>query len=154
MVGRAKRVLHTAIARGPVTGIVSGCLITMAVQSSSTTTSLAVPLAGSGTFSLKQIYPVTVGANIGTTITALIAAFAFTGAEGVVALQTAFVHVLFNVFGALIVFGIPLLHSLPMVCATKLADLSAENKAYAITWSVGAFLVVPFVAIALTTWVF
>lgn len=154
MVGRAKRVLHTAIARGPVTGIVSGCLITMAVQSSSTTTSLAVPLAGSGTFSLKQIYPVTVGANIGTTITALIAAFAFTGAEGVVALQTAFVHVLFNVFGALIVFGIPLLHSLPMVCATKLADLSAENKAYAITWSVGAFLVVPFIAIALTTWVF
>lgn len=154
MVGKAKQVMHTAIGRGPISGIVSGTLLTVAVQSSSTTTSLAVPLAGSGTFSLKQIYPFTIGANIGTTITALIAAFAFTGAQGVLALQTAFVHVLFNVFGALIVFGIPLLHSLPMVCAQKLADLSARSKWYAIVWTLGTFIVVPAIAIAITTWVF
>lgn len=51
MVGRAKQILHTAIGRGPVSGIASGTLITVMVQSSSTTTSLIVPLAGSGTFS-------------------------------------------------------------------------------------------------------
>lgn len=72
MVGKAKDVLHTAIGRGPLTGIASGAVMTVMVQSSSTTTALAVPLAGSGAFSLKQIYPFTVGANIGTTVTALI----------------------------------------------------------------------------------
>lgn len=77
MVGKAKQVLHTAIGRGPVTSIASGTVITVMVQSSSTTTSLVVPLAGSGVFTLKQIYPFTLGANIGTTITALVAAFAF-----------------------------------------------------------------------------
>ncbi|WP_229503542.1 Na/Pi symporter [Nesterenkonia sedimenti] len=63
MVGRAKAVLHTAIGRGPVTSIGSGAVITVMVQSSSTTTALAVPLAGSGAFTMKQIYPFTLGTN-------------------------------------------------------------------------------------------
>ncbi|MCO4787426.1 MAG: Na/Pi cotransporter family protein, partial [Marinomonas atlantica] len=54
MVGKAKEILHSAIGRGPLTGIASGALVTTFVQSSSTTTSLMVPLAGSGSFSLKQ----------------------------------------------------------------------------------------------------
>lgn len=62
MVGRAKDILHTAIGKGPIADIAAGTLMTVLVQSSSTTTSLMVPLAGSGVFSLEQIYPFTLGA--------------------------------------------------------------------------------------------
>ena len=74
LVGKAKELLHSAIGRGPFVGIGSGALVTIMVQSSSTTTSLMIPLAGSGVFNTRQIYPFTLGANIGTTITALLAA--------------------------------------------------------------------------------
>ena len=81
MVGRSKQILHSAVGRGPVSGIASGTIVTVLVQSSSTTTSLVVPLAGSGVFSLRQVYPFTLGANIGTCITALLAATAITGPD-------------------------------------------------------------------------
>ena len=44
-----------------------GIIITIMVQSSSITTSLVVPLAGAGVLTLRQIFPFTLGANIGTT---------------------------------------------------------------------------------------
>lgn len=150
MVGRAADVLHASVGRGPLSGIASGAAMTVMVQSSSTTTSLMIPLAGSGTFSLKQIYPFTVGANIGTTITALIAAFAFTGAEGTLALQAAFVHLLFNVFAALVVFGLPLLHRLPLRGATWLGNVAATNKMWAAAWVLGVFVGVPLALIGIT----
>ncbi len=103
MVGKAKDVLHTAIGRGPLTGIASGAVMTVMVQSSSTTTALAVPLAGSGAFSLKQISPFTVGANIGTTVTALISAFAFTGVDAQMAMHASYVHLFFNLLAAALI---------------------------------------------------
>ena len=81
MVGRANQLLHAAVGRGPVSGVLSGTVVTVLVQSSSTTTSLMVPLAGSGVFGLREVYPFTLGANIGTTITAILAATAVTGVE-------------------------------------------------------------------------
>lgn len=154
MVGKAKQVLHTAIGRGPISGIASGTVITVMVQSSSTTTSLAVPLAGSGAFSLRQIYPFTIGCNIGTTITAVIAAFGFSGGQATLALHAAFVHMLFNVFAALIIFGLPFLRSIPPRGAEILAKFSAEKKIYAVVWTFGVFLVLPLVLIAVTSWLF
>lgn len=152
MVGRAEAVFHTAIGRGPLSGISSGALITVMVQSSSTTTSLVVPLAGSGKFSIHQIYPFTIGANIGTTLTALVAAFAFTGVEGSAALQAAYVHVLYNLFCALVIFGIPLLRPIPVKGALWLADLAARSKAYVAIWVLGVFIAVPVTLLALTAW--
>ncbi|WP_277208812.1 Na/Pi symporter [Isoptericola croceus] len=150
MVGRAAEVLHASVGRGPLTGIASGAAMTVMVQSSSTTTSLMIPLAGSGTFSLKQIYPFTVGANIGTTVTALIAAFAFTGAEGTLALQAAYVHLLFNVFAALVIFGLPLLRQLPLRGATWLGNVAATNKLWAAAWVLGVFVGIPLALIGIT----
>lgn len=152
MVGRAERILHSAIGRGPITGVISGMIVTMAVQSSSTTTSLTVPLAGSGAFTLRQIYPFVVGANIGTTITALIAAFGFSGIEAEQALQAAFVHMLYNIFAALIIFGLPFLRGIPLAGARWLARLGAEKKIYVVVWVLGVFIVLPLLLIALTAW--
>ena len=53
-----------------IRAIVFGSIITVMVQSSSITTSLVIPLAGAGVLSLRKIFPFTLGANIGTTITA------------------------------------------------------------------------------------
>ena len=152
MVGRAQRVLHAAIGRSPISGIASGTLMTVMVQSSTTTTSLAVPLAGSGTFTLRQIYPFTIGANIGTTLTALIAAFAFTGPEAGVALQAAYVHMLYNVFCALVIFGLPLLRPLPVLGASWLANLAVKSKLYVVAWTLGVFIILPVTLIVATVW--
>lgn len=151
LVGKAEKVFHTAIGRGPMSGIASGTAITLMVQSSSTTTSLAVPLVGSGKFIVRQIYPFTIGANIGTTLTALIAAFAFTGVEGQAALSAAFVHMLYNIFCAIVIFGVPFLRPIPVSGATWLARLGAENKMYVVAWVLGVFLVIPGLLLAATT---
>lgn len=151
MIGRAKAVMHSAIGRGPLTGIASGTLVTVFVQSSSTTTSLMVPLAGAGTFSLRQIYPFMLGANIGTTITALLAATAVTGAVAVPALEIAIVHVLFNVFAVALIFGLPFLRGLPIFGAEWLAGLAAERKIYAAAWVLGVFFLLPLLLILATT---
>lgn len=143
MVGRAKDILHTAIGKGPIAGIAAGTLMTVLVQSSSTTTSLMVPLAGSGVFRLEQIYPFTLGANIGTCITALLAATAVSGAEAVPALEIALVHMLYNTFGVIVIYGIPFLCRLPITCAQTLANVASERKAIAFTYIIGVFFVIP-----------
>jgi len=153
MIGRAKAILHSAIGRGPLTGIASGTLVTVLVQSSSTTTSLMVPLAGAGTFSLKQIYPFMLGANIGTTVTALLAATAVSGAVAVHALEIALVHVLFNVFSVALIFGVPFLRNMPLYGAEWLGALAAERKIYAAAWVLGVFFVLPLALIAITSFV-
>ncbi len=150
MVGRAKRILHTAIGRGPVSGIFSGTLVTVLVQSSSTTTSLAVPLAGSGVFGLREIYPFTLGANIGTCITALLAATAITGDTAAAALQIAVVHFLYNVLGVVIIFGIKFLRDLPVRGAEFLAEVATERKIVALAYIIGVFFVVPAICVGVS----
>lgn len=145
MVGRAKAVLHSAVGRGPVSGISSGALVTVFVQSSSTTTSLIVPLAGSGIFSLRQIYPFTLGANIGTCITGLLAATAVTGPNAVYALEIALVHLCYNTFGVILIYGVPYLRELPLIASVKLATLAERNKLYVLGYILTIFFAIPFV---------
>lgn len=151
MVGRAKAVMHRAIGRGPVAGIASGAAVTVLVQSSSTTTSLMVPLAGSGAFSLREIYPFTLGTNIGTTVTALLAATAVTGALAVFALEIALVHLFFNLLAVLLIFSTPYLRDMPIWGAEWLSALAAEKKVYAAAWVLGMFVLLPALMIAVTT---
>jgi len=143
MVGSAKKIMHSAIGKGPVTGIFSGSIVTILVQSSSTTTSLMVPLAGNGIFRLKQIYPFTLGANIGTTITALLAATAISGETAVLALQIALVHLVYNSTAVVLIYGIKNLRNLPIRGALWLANVAANKKIYALAYLLGVFFVVP-----------
>jgi sodium-dependent phosphate cotransporter len=147
MVGRAKDILHNAVGRGPVSGITSGTLITVLVQSSSTTTSLIVPLAGSGVFSLRQVYPFTLGANIGTTITALLAATAITGVNAIFALQIALIHFLYNLIGVLVIYTIPLLRDIPIKAAETLSSLAQKNKLYVAGYMLLIFVIIPLILI-------
>jgi sodium-dependent phosphate cotransporter len=147
MVGKAKNVLHHAIGKGPVTGIFSGTIVTVMVQSSSTTTSLVVPLVGNGILKTRDIYPFTLGANIGTCITALIASLAVTGEFALVALQIALVHLIYNVLGVAVVFGIKFLREIPLKFAEGLSQRVAEQKILGFAYIASVFFVMPVVAI-------
>ncbi|GAK85113.1 sodium-dependent phosphate transporter [Vibrio ponticus] len=150
MVGRARDILKNAIGRGPIHGIVSGSIVTVLVQSSSTTTSLMVPLVGTGVLKVRDVYPFTLGANIGTCITALLAATAVSGEFAVFALQIALVHLVFNLMATVFIFGIPFLREIPVKCAELLAETAVKNKAVVAAYLLSVFILLPGAILALT----
>jgi len=147
MIGRAQEILKSTLGKGPVAGISSGAIMTILVQSSSTTTSLLVPLVGNGIVTARSIYPFTLGANIGTCITALIAALAIVGPNAQLALQIAFVHLAYNVLSVVVIYGIALLREWPPNLSYQLSLKVAEHKIYGIAYIVGVFFFVPLSAL-------
>ncbi|PCS23580.1 Na/Pi symporter [Candidatus Enterovibrio escicola] len=143
MVGRAKELLHSAIGHSPIHGILSGTIVTILVQSSSTTTSLMVPLVGTKVLKVRDVYPFTLGANIGTCVTALLAATAVTGLNAVFAMQIALVHLAFNVLATLLIFGIPFLREIPLKCAEVLGEIAAKTKLAVIAYLGLVFIAIP-----------
>ncbi len=119
--------------------IIFGTIFTFAVQSSSITTSLMVPLAASGMLSLESIFPVTVGANIGTTTTALLASL--TG--NVHGLTIAIVHFLFNIIGMLIWFVPPFTRRVPILLTETLAKLVLKKRRYGFIYVTTVFFLLP-----------
>lgn len=144
MMGRLAVVFNRTLKRGGVTGIIVGMLTTAVVQSSSVTTSLLVPLIAAGLIDVAQVFPLTLGANIGTTVTAVLAAL--TGSFG--GLVIAFAHVLFNVFGVLLVYPTPL-RKLPIIIATKMGEASARSRKFPIIYVIVTFFAVPILIILL-----
>lgn len=150
MVGRARDILKSAIGRGPMHGIASGSIVTILVQSSSTTTSLMVPLVGTGVLKVRDVYPFTLGANIGTCITALLAATAVTGEYSVFALQIALVHLTFNVTSTIVIFGIPFLRELPLKGAFYIAEVATKKKSMVAAYISFVFVLLPGTILAFT----
>ncbi|HHC09436.1 MAG TPA: sodium dependent phosphate transporter, partial [Actinobacteria bacterium] len=142
---RIERTLNAALSRSGTIGILVGIVVTVAVQSSSITTSILIPLIASGVLLARNAYPITLGANIGTTVTALIAAL---GAGKVDGMTIALVHLLFNVSGTLLLYVPRPLRHLPVRLAGRLADVALERKWLAVAYVVGTFVVVPLVGIA------
>lgn len=144
---RVERSMNAILGRGGgAVAMLVGMLITVAVQSSSITTSILIPMAAAGVIKLKNAYPVTLGANVGTTITALLAALAASRPE---ALTVAFVHTLFNMAGILILFVIPIMRPLPIMAAERLADIAVERRMIAVGYVVGSFIVLPLIGVAI-----
>ncbi|MEM9275415.1 MAG: Na/Pi symporter [Cyanobacteria bacterium P01_F01_bin.143] len=149
LVGKAKTILKAAIGKGPLTGIFSGTLVTVLVQSSSTTTSLVVPLAGTGILTLEEIYPFTLGANIGTCITALLAATAVPENQAA-ALEIASIHLLYNIIGTIIIYSISFLRNIPILGAETLAAVASERKYLAFVYIITVFFLIPAILLTVT----
>lgn len=143
MVGKAKALLHKSIGQGPLSGIASGAIVTVLVQSSSTTTSLMVPLVGAGVLKARDIYPFTLGANVGTCITALIAALGVVGVNSGFALQIALVHLIYNVLGVTLIYGVRFLRDIPINLSYQLSVLASEQKLYGAAYVGGLFFIIP-----------
>lgn len=127
-----------------------GCAMTILVQSSSVFTSALTPLAGVGIVSLERIYPLTLGANIGTTTTGLLAAFAAPPAALKDTLQIAFCHLFFNLSGILLYYPIPATR-LPIPLAKMLGCVTAEYRWFSILYLIMMFLALPAAVFALST---
>lgn len=138
--GAAERSLNAVLGRNGSLGILVGLVLTVAVQSSSITTSLLVPMMAAGVLTLRNAYPITLGANVGTTVTALIAALAVPQIEG---LQIALVHLLFNVAGILLFYPVPALRNIPITGAERLAELAARRKSLVFAYLVMFFVLLP-----------
>jgi len=123
-----------------------GVILTIFVQSSSVTTSIVIPLVGAGVLRLMQIYPYTLGANIGTTVTAMLAALS-TGS--IHAVTVSFAHLLFNIFGILIIYPIPLLKKIPPMLAESAAKFAQRNKIIPVIYIVFLFYLLPLIIIFL-----
>ncbi|MEN8235359.1 MAG: Na/Pi symporter [Actinomycetota bacterium] len=144
---RIERSLNAVLAKSGVIGMVVGMLITMAVQSSSITTSILIPLVASGLIVITNAYPITLGANVGTTVTALLAALA---AGSVAGLAIAFVHLAFNLLGILFFYPLPQIRHIPITLASRLAGLAVERKWAAVAYVAGAFVALPALIIFIT----
>lgn len=123
-----------------------GLFFTAAVQSSTVTTSLIVPLVANKKVSLKKVFPFIVGANIGTTITAAIAAIYKSEA----AIALAIMHFLFNVFGAMIILYFPSVRDLPVKLALFMGRKSIESRFIGFAYILLTFFIIPFLLIYLS----
>jgi sodium-dependent phosphate cotransporter len=148
MTGRAERVFRAAIGKNSAYAVLSGLIVTLIVQSSTLTTVLIVPLAGAGVLTLSQVYPFTLGANIGTPITALLSATAIGGEYQSVALQIALVHFLYNSLAVLLFALVPPLWRLPMQAAQALANGAIRSRWVVPSYILGVFFVVPGIVFA------
>ncbi|MFC1607713.1 Na/Pi symporter [Candidatus Latescibacterota bacterium] len=119
---KIENILNKYLFRNILASMLFGCFFTALVQSSSIATSIVVPLVGAGLLSIEQIFPYTLGANVGTTITAILAALSVgTGP----AMSVAFAHLLFNIFGILLIFPV---RRIPIGLAKKIAAFVSVSK--------------------------
>jgi sodium-dependent phosphate cotransporter len=121
-IGRVEAFVDKTLFKTAAHAMLLGFVCTVFVQSSSVTTSLVIPLAGIGVLTLRQVFPYALGANLGTTTTAILAALV-TGEE--VALTVAFSHLLYNIAGIILVWPV---RGIPRYLAEWLAERSADSK--------------------------
>lgn len=123
-----------------------GMVMTIAVQSSSITTSALVPLVALNIISVEDMLPLTLGANIGTTCTAFLASMV---TEKKDAIQIALVHFFFNIFGILFWFPAPFMRKVPL----KMAEVLASNTLL-YRWFGALYIFLVFVLIPLLLFAF
>lgn len=123
--------------------IIIGAGLTMILQSSSIFTSTLTPLVGLGVIHIERMYPLTLGSNIGTTATGLLAAMATSGNRFRAALQIGLCHFLFNVSGILLFYPIPIMRKIPINLAKKLGNTTAKYRWFAILYLIVAFFLLP-----------
>ena len=144
VVQRSGRFLNRYLFGAPAVAMLFGVAMTVMVQSSSISTSTVVPLVAAGILSLEAVFPYTLGANIGTTITAMLAALATGHISAVI---VAFAHLFFNMSGVILVYPIPAIRNIPLGLARGLAEVASRRRIYAFLYIGCAFYLLPLLLI-------
>ena len=150
--GTAARILRKVVGFNGYLNIVIGMFITIMVQSSSITTSTLTPLAAVGLIGLEDMLPLTLGANIGTTITGIMAATVVTS-NPVQAWQVALCHLFFNIFGIVLWYPIPKVRQIPLNGARFLGKMTTNpkwGKIFPLVYTFVVFFIIPGIAYAIT----
>lgn len=146
LIGKTKRKFETTVFSNTGRSFGWGLLLTSAAQSSSLTTSLIVPLVATGKVRLNRAFQFILGANIGTTITALLAAIF----QSEAALEIALVHFLFNTLGVVLFLSIPFLTKIPLYLAGKMGDLTLRLRLVGFAYILITFFLLPFTLISIS----
>lgn len=141
VLSRAEGSFTRNVRRSGIMAMFMGLMVTVGVQSSSITTSLLIPLIGAGIVPLEAAFSATLGANVGTTVTALLASMTGTPAAVTVAL----VHLLFNISGILIFYPVKAIRYIPVRLARGLATQAVKRRWFAFVYMVGVFFVMPLI---------
>ncbi len=149
IISKTEGFIHKYLFRNDATAFVLALLLTAVVQSSSVTTALVVPLIGAGILTVYRAYPYVLGANLGTTFTALLASLATVTilngkAVNTIGITAAFAHLMFNICGIVVFYP---LRKIPIYFATKLSDLAYRKRRWALVYVLGFFIVIPLVMI-------
>jgi len=144
VIGKIERLLHNYLFVNAFRSFVLGAVFTTIVQSSSVVTSLAIPLVGAGILTIEQIFPYTLGSNIGTTVTAMLASLV---TQSPIAIATAFVHLIFNLSGTIIWFP---LRKVPISMAKWTSSFISRKRWLAVVYVLIIFYGIPLILIYLT----
>lgn len=147
LMGLSTRVIYKATKVPGLLGIIIGAAITVLVQSSSITTSVLTPIVGLGVIQLEQMLPLTLGANIGTTVTGLLAALVSGKIE---ALQVALCHLFFNISGIILWYPVPFMRRVPMEGARSLGKWTRRSRSIPPIYVIIVFFVIPLLLLGLS----
>ena len=140
---RVEGMINDVLGASAVVAMLLGVVVTAMVQSSSITTSLLVPLGGAGLLRLEQAFPVTIGANIGTTVTALLAALAVSGPNAAAGLEIALVHLLFNLSALLLIYPLERVRRVPLGLARGVTVYALRSRKLTVLGILLAFYGLP-----------
>ena len=143
LIGDAKDLFKEVVFKNTRRSFGWGVLLTSVIQSSSITSSLIVPLVATSRIKLKRAFQFLLGANLGTTITALLAAL-FRSES---AISLAFAHFLFNAIGVLLFLALPFLPKLTVNLAKKLGAITLQYRIVGFAYIVLVFFILPFTLI-------
>ena len=140
LLGMSTRIVYKVMDVNGYIAIAIGAGITMLVQSSSITTSTLTPLVGMGALRLEQMFPLTLGANIGTTLTGITAAMV---ADTIDSLQVALAHLFFNMTGIAIFYPIPFMRKIPLFAARRLGRATRAWRGFHLLYIFVMFVIAP-----------
>ena len=144
---RVEGIISQALSSSAIFSILVGVIITVMVQSSSIATSVLVPLAAAGLLRLEEAFPITIGANVGTTVTALMAALGVSGPNAAAGLEIAIVHLLFNLGGMLLIYPVKAIRGVPIYIARTVTQVALRSRTLTALTVVALFYGVPAVAL-------
>lgn len=147
LLGASTKIIYKATNINPYLAMCIGCGVTILVQSSSITTSTLVPLAGVGVLSVERMYPLVLGADIGTTFTALMAAMVSSKIES---LQIALSHLFFNLTGIVIWYPVPFMRRIVLRIAKWLGMVTKHWRAFPILFIVTMFFLLPLLLLGIS----
>lgn len=147
LLGMSTRVLYKATNMPGIVALLVGVGITILVQSSSITTSTLTPLVGMGVIQLESMLPLTLGANIGTTVTALLASLV---SGKIDSLQVALAHLCFNITGILIFYPIPFMRRIPLNGARTLGKATRLWRGFPVVYILTLFIGIPLILLGIS----
>ncbi len=146
LIGESRDRFKHFIFSNPLKSFTWGIIFTSAMQSSSITTSVVVPLVATRKVLLKDVFPFIMGANIGTTVTALLAALFKSEA----AISLAIAHLAFNLLGVTIFLPLRLLRSIPVFIAKWFGNIASQQRIVGFFYILLTFFIIPFILIYLS----